>query len=102
MNSGINKEELLLKIESLDMYKEETIKLFSKLTDLFDKISNCYKDANYTILSEKINNLCFDLDTSIKNKEECIQSLNSVIVAYDKQQQLMGEKITAINTNITS
>lgn len=101
MEKGINKDEFLLVIEKVKMYRDEEASLIEKIRTELNQTYKNYQDKNYQTLLDKINSLYLDFDTSIKNKDRYIDFLYNVVSSYEKEEEAMKEITKVINTDIS-
>lgn len=93
MDKGINKDEMLMMIKKIEMYKNEEIKLQSYIKSVLESMKQNLNDTNYKTLDSRLEMLYMDFETSIKNKDNYSRLILNIINSYDNFEENLIDKL---------
>ena len=87
MDKGINKNEMLLLADKIEMYRSEELKLQESIKSVLDELKLCIQDDNFKTFSSRLNSLYEDFETSIINKERYTELVLKIVNSYEAKEK---------------
>lgn len=100
MKSGISKDNINIICEIIENYKEKINLTLNEIEETFEKTKNNYEGETSKEFFNKVEELKQNKQIIIDNIGSYIEELKKIQTAYEKQDEILGEKVTQNISNL--